>query len=74
MNFNVQERQNCGARILIVEDDREMCRFLSELLEEHDDAEVRAEPGTFSDIFGGEEGVEYVVDVLGRDARAVVLE
>ena len=34
MNFNVQERQNCGARILIVEDDREMCRFLSELLVE----------------------------------------
>ena len=34
MNFNVQGRQNCGARILIVEDDREMCRFLSELLVE----------------------------------------
>lgn len=34
MSINVQERKDPGARILIVEDDHEMSRFLSELLTE----------------------------------------
>src|SRR5574341_1257072 len=34
MNSGLQEREDPRARILIVEDDREMCRFLSELLAE----------------------------------------
>ena len=34
MNIDSKERRDHHARILIVEDDREMCRFLSELLTE----------------------------------------
>ena len=41
MSADVAQQENPRGRILIVEDDREMCRFLSELLaEEGYDAEV----------------------------------